>query len=602
MVPPADTVEADTVEADTAGATASDTAATYRSMPDLPRPEASFAVRRFTCDRSCLLDHNAIVLMDVLEREMPGLTMLRGSYFGGPHQLRSGLLGPGFTEVRLDGRPVSPLGGGQVDLSRIPVGHLDELTVTETPLGVTVEGSPARREETGAYSRITAGTGTPGVETIGAVFTNGLGRHLEISTGIDVLNAGGEGGGGDRFDFWGQVAWLPGEDGGGVELQWRNQSVDRTGLDAASLQLRDLRIVGRGRLGDDVWINVSAGNSRRETSGAGAPIEEGTEGDGTRAADSSTVEVDGVSAELRLGDGLEFLSARLEARDGPGQLRTRVDLAGGLEPVEGLSLTGAVSGSRWDRFDGWTVEGGAAYRPDLGVDLEVGVGGALGVRGAPRPLADRADSVTFRQGQARASATWGPLSATVRGIYQDVSRQLPFGGSFDPGLPEAGPGVRVGGVEGTLQAPILPLGWLLGGEVEPIRLSGTWRHQEILDGPDPGTGGDGGSSGDPRVLYLPADQARVGAYFHDSFFQGDLRVRAEVAVRHRSPMITVDPAGGSGAVAGWTTLDWNLMLNIKDVRIWWRVDNTRSAPWEDVVGLVRPARRNVFGVKWEFFN
>jgi hypothetical protein len=312
--------------------------------------------------------------------------------------------------------------------------------------------------------------------------------------------------------------------------------------------------------------------------------------------------VDALSAGRRRGGGGEFLSARLGERDGPGQLRTRLDLSGGLEPVEGLTVTGAVSGSRWHRFDGWTVEAGAAYRPDLGLDVEVGVGGALGVRGAPRPLADRADSVTFRQGQARASAAWGPLSATVRGIYQDVSRQLPFGGSFDPGLPEAGPGVRVGGVEGTLQAPLLPLGWLLGAEVEPIRLSGTWRHQEILDGPDPGSGGEDGSSDDPRVLYLPTDQARVSAFFHDSFFQGDLRVQAEVAVRHRSPMATVDPAGGAGEVAGWTTVDWNLMLNLKDVRIWWRVDNTRSAPWEDMVGLARPATRNVFGVKWEFFN
>lgn len=592
----------DTTVVDTAAATdtaAADTAAVLRSMPGAPGPDTtSFAFRRFSCGRACLLDHNALVLMDVLETEMPGLTMLRGSYFGGPHQFRSGAVGPGLTAVRLDGRPVPPLAGGQVDLARLPVGRLDRVTVTETPTGITVEGRPVRRNEPRAYSRISAGTGVPDVEAIRALYTNGLGDHFELTTGIDLLNAGGQGTGGDRFDFWGNVAWLPGMDGAGLELQWRNQSLERRGLDTATVDRREVHLLGRARLGGDLWIGVAAGNSGRSISG----------GDTGSAPDSAGVEVDAASVSARLGDGPPYLRAQVEARDGPGQPSARVELGGALAPADGLTLNGSVSGSRWEGFDGWSAEAGASYRPGLGVDLQVGVGGGLGVAGVGRPLAGRADSLTYRQAQARASARWGPLAGTVRAAYQDVSRQMPFGGTFDRSL-EPGPGVRTGAVEGTLEAPLLPLDWLLGGEVEPVRLVGTWRHQEVLDGG--GSEDDGGPSAGqdtsgvpaPAALYLPTDQARVAALFHDSFFQGDLRVRAELAARHRSSMVTVDPsAGGTGRVAGWTTLDWNLMLKIKDVRIWWRVDNTRGAPWEDAVGVVRPVRRNVFGVKWEFFN
>lgn len=593
---------ADTLPADSV---AGDTLPPLRSMPEMPTADSSsFAFRRFTCGRECLLDHNALVLMDVLESEVPGLTMLRGSYFGGPHQLRSGLLGPGFTSIRLDGRPVPPLAGGQVDLARLPVGRLDRLTVTETPSGITVEATPVRREEPRAYSRISAGTGTPDVEAIRALFTNGLGRNFELTTGIDLLNAGGRGTGGDRFDFWGNVAWLPGKDGAGVELQWRNQSLERRGLDTATVDRREIHVLGRGKLGGDLWISVAAGNSSRSISG-------GQEADGPAAgsrADSSTaVEVNAASVTLRLGAGTESLRTRLEAREGPGQPSLSAGLDGTLEPVDAVTLDASVSATRWERFNGYSAEAAVSYRPDLGVDLEVGLGGALGVKGVARPLTGEADSLSYRQAQARASARWGPLSGTLRAAYQDVSRQMPFGGIFDPVL-EPGPGVRSGAVEGTLEAPLLPLDWLVGGSVKPIRLIGTWRHQEVLNGTETADGGGAAAGTDttgvqaPEALYLPADQARVAALFHDSFFQGDLRVRAELAVRHRSSMITVDPGSGTGRVPGWTTLDWNLMVKIKDVRVWWRVDNTRGAPWEDVVGVVRPARRNVFGVKWVFFN
>lgn len=587
---------ADTTESpgDTLSAS-QDTMPRLRDLPTPPPPDSSFGLRRYHCDRACLLDHNVLGLADLLEMVTPELTMLRGSYFAGPHHVRSGGLGGGFTEIRLDGRPLPPLAGGQVDLARVPVNRLDQVTVSETPLGLAIDATPVRRTEPEAYSRVSAATGTPNVDMIHALFTNGLGRNLSVSTGIDLLNTSGPGAGGDRFDFWGNLAWLPGEDGAGVELQWRNQSLDRRGTDTLSVDRQELHLLGRGRVGEEIWITLSAGNSRREASQGGTSVGDETE-------ERQITEVDAASVEVRAGTGPGFLEARAEARDGVGQPSMRVRTRGGLEFFDALRLAGGIGASRWDRFDGWTAELGALYRPGLGgVDLELGAGGAAGVRGVPRPLLGRADSLTFRQGQARASAAWGPVAGTVRGSYQDLSRQLPFGGTLDPGL-EPGGSVKIGGIGGSLEAPLIPLSWLGGGEVEPIRLTGTWHHQEILEEGGEGTVDTVGTAA-PADLYLPADQARVAVVFHDRFFREDLEVRAEIAGRYRSAMTTVDPASGeTGRVSGWTTADWNLMVKIKDLRVWWRVDNTRGAPWEDLVGIVRPLRRNIFGVKWEFTN
>lgn len=605
----ADTITGDTARADeladtlsAAGDTAvppPDTAARLRGFPRLPAGEASFAVRRFECERSCLLDYNALVLLDVLEREMPGLTMLRGSYFTGPHHVLTGAAGPGFTEVRLEGRPLPSLAGGQVELARIPVARLDRIQVSETPAGLVLEAAPVRREEPRAYSRIGAATGSPDVNRIHALFTNGLGRHLEVTTGIDLLNTAGQGTGGDRFDFWGSMAWLPGDGDAGVELQWRNQSLDRRGLDTASVDRRELHLVGRGRLGDEIWLTVTAGNSRRERSASGGDEAGGGEAGGGEAR---VTEVDVASLDLRAGSDGRRVTAGVEARDGPGQPSLRGRLAGGFPVLQDVRLSGGVSASRWEEFEGWSVQAGLVYRPDLGVDLEVGAGAATGVRGVPRPLEERADSLTFSQAQGRASAKLGPVTVALRGQFQDVSRRLPFGGSVDAAL-SPGPGVTIGSLEGTLDAPLVPLGWLLGGDVEPIRLVGTWRHQEVLEETEAASPDTAGGVPVPAELYLPAEQGRVAALFHDQFFQGDLEVRAELAARHRSTMTSFAPSDGTtGTVSGWTTADWNLMLKIKDVRIWWRVDNTRSAPWEDLVGVIRPLRRNIFGVKWEFYN
>jgi len=49
-------------------------------------------------------------------------------------------------------------------------------------------------------------------------------------------------------------------------------------------------------------------------------------------------------------------------------------------------------------------------------------------------------------------------------------------------------------------------------------------------------------------------------------------------------------------------IDWNLMIRILGVRVYWRFENLSAEQGQDVPGALFPVRRSVFGVKWEFLN
>jgi len=61
--------------------------------PDLPLAGNSSAI--LDIDRDRILQSNALSLLELLE-EQPGFTPLRATWFGGPHQVLSGGMGPAF--------------------------------------------------------------------------------------------------------------------------------------------------------------------------------------------------------------------------------------------------------------------------------------------------------------------------------------------------------------------------------------------------------------------------------------------------------------------------------------------------------------------------
>lgn len=532
------------------------------------------------CDRRCILDRNPLVLADLLDEALAGYTFLRAGQYGGPHHVRDGVLGPGVLTVRENGRRLVPLEGGQVDLSRIPVARMDRVRVTRGPHGLEVDVRGLRHSEPEAYTRVNAGTGSPGINLIRGTFTNGLGRRFAVSTGVDLLNSDALRAGSDRLDFWGSVAFMPAGEETGVELQWRNQNLDREQPETLEIRRRDVYLQGRTRLAGVVDVDVSVGRSRWELRNGD---EEGEE-------TLSPVEAEGGSLTLQAGAGRTYLMAGVDTWDGDAFPSVRGSVDGGLAVGPRLSVSAGGELGVWDSFDAASVHGGIEYRAGLGADLRLGLSGATGVRGFSRPRAGAPDSVSFSELTATASARLGPLDVSGRGSYQDVSRQVPFGDPFDGSLTPR-PGLSVAAVGGSLEGPVLPLDWLLPG-VRPIRVSAGWRHQESVD-----------ASSEATPLYLPRDQYRIAAVFREDFFQGDLELRAELGGRYRTEMFTAQAGEETPVpVDAWFTFDGNAMVKLKDVRIWWRGGNLRGVPWQDLSGVPQPANRAAFGISWEFFN
>ncbi|MFB6240648.1 MAG: hypothetical protein ABEJ46_03655, partial [Gemmatimonadota bacterium] len=140
----------------------------------LAAPDTGYSAVVWRCDRECLLNHSAHNLLDLLQDELPGVVPLRGTYFGGPHHLADGLLGPGFTEVSLGSLRLPELAAGQVDMTRIPLAWLWEVAAVRRAGQLQLRLTPVRHRSPEAYSRVTAGSGEPNLNLVRGIFANGL--------------------------------------------------------------------------------------------------------------------------------------------------------------------------------------------------------------------------------------------------------------------------------------------------------------------------------------------------------------------------------------------------------------------------------------------
>jgi hypothetical protein len=397
-----------------------------------------------------------------------------------------------------------------------------------------------------------------------------MGRNLNLGTSIDLLDTGGDNPSTD-FNFWGRVEWLPGGGDAGLELHWVSEKMERTVYDPVDLTRTELFLRGRGNLGDHLQVEAFAGTTG--LSEDGESVRKVANG-GFRL--SGDLENGWFRTGFRLWDDSSYPIADL-------------DVDAGYAILPWLSLNAGTRLGSWNDFGTSEFRGGlaASIRP---VRLTLTVDGATGSRGVSYATLGRADSVSFDVAAGGLRLDLGPFALSGRGEYQKLSRQLPFGAVFDR---EQAPGgaIELGLAEVGLVGPLIPLGLVLNN-VEPIRLRGFYRYSNILDGSDP--------------LYVPESVARAEVFWHDSFFEEELEVSASFGLNYRDAMLTAPtPASGSQnpvLVPSYTFIDWNLMIRILGVRVYWRFENLTAAVGQDLPGLPFPVRRSVFGVKWEFLN
>ncbi|MFQ5888793.1 MAG: hypothetical protein ACE5JR_01935 [Gemmatimonadota bacterium] len=537
----------------------------------LELPGDGYAAAVYEWDLSEQLRTGALSLLDLLVNGLPGFTSVRASYYGGPHHLLDGLLGAGFVRVLVDGRELDPLEGGQIDLTRISLVRLERVRALRHADGWTIELSTLRHDRPDAYSRITAGTGEPGLELLRGTFTNGLGRDFTIATAIDLLNVTSGDLQSDRFDFWGKLSWIPTDNRAGIELQWKSESLERTVLENEDVDRRELFLYARGDITRGIQGALFAGSSE------------------LRADDEALAESRHAGFSLVGRHERGYARLGLEVRDAAflPSVSGRASLGAALAP--GLTVDLAARADSWRVFGTSGVRGGVRWAPGFGVALVLSGEAATGTRGVPLPQTGTADSVSYDVIEGAAEIAVGPFRLTERIGYQKLGGRLSLGTAFDP--PGSLPGsTELQTFETAGSGPILPLGSILRG-LEPIRLRGVWRYGRVLSGEFP--------------PFLPQNIVRGEIFFHDEFFDGNLELRLGLALHRRtewSAPLASDPQSGLVVVPGYTMFDWNLLIRIGTVRIWWRVENLSSVQAEDIPGLAFPINRNAFGVKWEFFN
>lgn len=527
-------------------------------------------------DRDRIRRSNATTLGELLAEMTRGSALLRADYFGGPHHVLDGPLGPASLDVRIDGRPFVPMIGSQSDLSQILIATIDEVRVERRAAGYVVDLARLRRTDRRAYSRIEAGNGDPDLNTLRLVFANGLGRSFTVRAGFELFDAGNPES--DLQGFSGAFAWLPGGGTSGVELSYEQRSFDRSERFDEMGGVRRLALHGRLGLGEHLRLGGWLGQSQRDVDG----VEGGASG-----------REDGVPhGGVRL-DGLwenGWATALGRVTDGDPLATTEATLDGGFRPLAWLTLTAGGTLGTWEDFDAGEWRVGAEVRVPVG-ELRIHAEASSGTRGVPYVASDgiRSASMEFDAQSAGVSGRVGPFRLGGRIARQWVDRQLGFGTGFDP-PGTIGEEAEVIGLEGSAEIPVLPLSWLWD-ELAPIRLRGFVRHNSI--------------ESTARPLYVPENLVRGQVFFEDSFFEDDLGVRIGVGLDRRdawlAPAAGVAP-GSAVAVAERTGWDFDLGIRIVGVLLFWRYDNIPGYLEEDLPGFEFAPRRQVFGIRWEFFE
>lgn len=498
----------------------------------------------------------------------------------------NGAFGPGFLRVRLDARELAPLESGQVDLTRIAPVQLDRIRVVRRADEVVVDLSTHRQRDPEAYSRITAGTGEPGLQVLRGIFSNGLGRDLTLGGWVDLLDVREAGRSNDRLEFRGRASWMPGTNRVGVELEYGNQDVNRAAADSAEFDRREVLLRARADLSGALQAEVRLGSSRwREDAPPGAGA--GAGGENGEEEEEEIVRTVGEAAlVLRGGAAAVEGAAELRLLDADWQPSVTARAEVTWRPVPYLAVDAGAALGSWEGFGTSEVRGGIVLAPGLPFPLRLRADAATGTRGIPRPLEAGADSVSFDAAGAGLEAELGPYRAFGRVTVQRLSRQLPFGDPFDR-LLAPGPELEATGLEAGLAGPVLPVGVLVPG-LEPIRFRGWWRREEPEEG---------------QPLYLPENALYGELAFRDSFFDGALEIWLVGHVTRRER--TLSARLGEAEPVLLPAHTWgggHFSFRIGDFRFWYKLLNPAGLSALEVADVPFPNRVNAVGVHWEFFN
>lgn len=545
-------------------------------------------------DRAALDASGALTLADLLDR-VPGLTTFRAAWLVDP-QSAAWLGDVGRVRVYVDGLavdPVDPRAGGALDLTTVPLWLMEEARIERTAGEVRVHLRTWRVDRTTPYSRVDVYTGD--LET--NVFRGWFGRRFGPGLGLQAagqsggVRSGARTGGGD-----GTILTYFGRFG----RAWNRWSVDaaamRLGVDrSAQGRLDDLRArpaeVSRHQLayaraawGDPdagPWVQlIGALQDYRLQSGQWR-----VPGDTTVAFDSTRlrpVPLDSfperprafraqwlatggtsfgalrvsAAARMRVFEGRSRVAPQLRAEWARGFAAvsafaerdadsvSRLDLTARLSPFGRVAFLGALS--RQERADALGTLGTTALRLEAGARFGRGFWASGGVLARDSAVLTTPALYDTTQGVVRDGDARGAFVALRGPVWKDVGADL----------------------------------WAVAWE-------------------------------DTAALLRPRLHTRSQLYVRtrwlSRFPSGSFGLFAAVTHEYREPLTAVlRPTLAAAAVPSPTTFmrDWSTILEIRILTgtLFWQFRNVRGETYTQFPGFLLPRARNVYGIRWEFWN
>lgn len=568
---PPDTLTQDTVPGDTLGPPPP-------ILPALdPLGPASWARGVWEWDRLALRRLPDLSLVHLLER-LPGVVPVRADVVNQAES--AAILGATAGGIRyvLDGFELDPLVAPTFDPSRIPLLALERVRVERGVTGATVHLETLSPDHPQPRSIVEAGTGDFGVNLFRGMFLGPSVLGGPLGLGFERLASGGAiPGSSNHVAGWIKWSWV--RDASGIQIEFRQSTMDRSGVAAGLDGTRRDWVVrartARGPLTGEVYAGASAVEEERGE----ALVREGTPQGGLRlrGAWDAPVPLEARTA-FRLRDHPRLPSGELElgVRAFPLPL-----LAVEAEAVQGWWDEGPATGRWLARAQAGPVVGMSAFGEVFRGSPLLGDGPTLRV---PSPH-DASLQVTRDGLRAGAELRYRDVSLAAAAIRTTADTVPAFG------LPTEGTLPRPAGGEATgLELIVhLPTGW------DPLTVQGWYV----------------GMNRPAGWLYLPEHHWRAGlVYHHFPLPSGNLELFARAEHRFRGRMTvpaTAEPEPGPlpglTEVGSMRTTNLELSIRVLTVRAFFRWDNMLNRrPQQDLPAFTHPGQHVLYGVKWEFLN
>lgn len=579
-----DTLAADTVPADT-----------IPPPPFVPLRESqtgSYAAGIWHWDRAELLRSRAVSLAHLLS-QVPGVTLLRTGLYLQPEAAATFGSTAGGLVLELDGYILDPLAAPSLDLSRIALIEIEELTVTRRVDGRlhvrvrTTESSDAR-----AYSRVEAATGQPDANVFRGLLLAPSFLVGPLGVAVERVDTEGLGAAQPADDFAAWVKWGITRENRGLQVEFRQITLEREPASpwVSQYSRRDVVLRARNRFLPGLVGEVYAGVAALELEGPEPepePPPPGTEPPPDTAPDLAierSLFQAGARAGLTLPGG--FLEAALRFRDRNDLPSTEASAEASFAPFgERVTLRGRIETSRWN-------EGGSATRIDAGASfaplpwLRLFGEWADGTHGAPSygRIDGAAPLLTDRSGyRLGGELTWRGMRAGGAVVSTSADSVSAFGLPFDSAYTRFAGG-EVRGIEFQGRIPLF-VDWLAAEGTFLRWLEGTrWAYV-------------------PSVAWTAALEAHVLP-----LESGNLEVLLRGEAVHRGETPVPDPAGPAEDAPLLTTspartlLNLDLVLRILDVQAFLRYEDASNEDPFDIPGHAINGPRILYGVKWHFWN